>query len=119
MKAVLAISGALGGAAMLILTDLLLAANAGGGSLADDFREFLRWSGTGSFALGVLLGHWFHPGSYETGLLGSPASIIVLIATWAVLSGLLAALFYAAAIAVPPLIPLLAGMLAGAILWPV
>jgi hypothetical protein len=43
----------------------------------------------------------------------------VLLLTWLGASLVLSLLFYLGGVAVPPLIPLVGGMVAGAILWPV
>ena len=119
MKRILAIAGAMSGVALIVLIDLVLAANAGGGSFVDGFRAFLRWGGLAPFALGTLMGHWFHPGSYDTSLLGSPTGIIVLIVSALLVVGVILGLFYGLGIVTPPLIPLALGLVAGAVLWPV
>lgn len=116
---VTAVGGLLAGVATLVLIDLVLAAAAGNGDFVADLRGFLRWGGLASMAAGVLTGHWFHPGEMDGGVLGRPGSMLTLIGTSLIVVGLSAGLHYGGVATIPPLVPLLIGVAAGALLWPV
>ncbi len=70
------------------------------------------------WACAVLMGHWFHPNDDAQPVLGQPKPIALLIwLTWVVFVVGLG--LTGSGIPVPPWIPVLPGMIAGWLLWPV
>jgi hypothetical protein len=64
------------------------------------------------------MGHWFHPKDDFQAVLGQPRSIALLIwLTWVVF--VLGLGFAGSGLPFPPWLPVLPGMIAGWLLWPV
>jgi len=67
---------------------------------------------------GVLMGHWFHPKDGFQAVLGQPRSIALLIwFTWALF--VIGLAVSSLGLPIPPWIPVVPGLVAGALLWPV
>ena len=70
------------------------------------------------WACAVLMGHWFHPKDGFRAVLGQPNSIALVIwLSWALF--VIGLALSAADLPIPPWIPVVPGLVAGALLWPV